>query len=140
MLRLGSAVFLGGMAGTGLRLGIDLALPHADAEFPAGTLLANVVGAFLLGWLVAGLWTRPAVPSWLKAALGGGVLGSFTTFSAVMVSLVALVSAGFSPLAWAYLAATLLLGFAAAALGLRLGGRAAAERLPLGGTDAGVTP
>lgn len=140
MLRLGSAVFLGGMAGTGLRLGIDLALPHADAEFPVGTLVANVVGAFVLGWLVAGLWTRPAVPSWLKAALGSGVLGSFTTFSAVMVSLVALASAGYSPLAWAYLSATLLLGFGAAGLGLRLGGRVAAAPVSGSGTDAGVTP
>ncbi|MBC7443246.1 MAG: CrcB family protein [Ramlibacter sp.] len=138
MLRLGPAVFLGGMVGTGLRLGIDLALPHADAEFPVGTLIANVGGAFVLGWLVAGLWTRPAVPPWLKAALGGGLLGSFTTFSAVMVSLVALVSAGYSTLAWAYLAATLLFGFAAAALGLRLGGRATAASLR--DADAGVTP
>jgi CrcB protein len=140
-VRLGLAVFLGGMVGTGLRLGIDRTLPHTDAQFPVGTLVANVTGAFVLGWLVAGLWTRPAVPRWLKVALGPGVLGAFTTFSAVMVSLVTLASASAWPLAWLYLAATLLLGFAAAALGLGLGGRLRHRPVPLpGAEDAEATP
>ena len=137
-MRLAPAVFLGGMAGTGLRLGIDQALPHADTAFPASTLIANTIGAFVLGWLVAGLWTRPGLPPWLKAAVGAGVLGSFTTYSAVMVSLVALGSAGFPALGWVYLAATLLLGFGAAALGLRLGNRLRHRPLPFI-PDAGQT-
>ena len=129
-MRLAPAVFLGGMVGTGLRLGIDRALPHADTAFPASTLIANTIGAFVLGWLVAGLWTRPGLPPWLKAAVGAGVLGSFTTYSAVMVSLVALGTAGFPELGWVYLAATLLLGFGAAALGLRIGARLRHRALP----------
>ncbi|TFD32091.1 fluoride efflux transporter FluC [Cryobacterium cryoconiti] len=120
-MRLALPVFLGGLVGTGLRLGIDQALPHTDTAFPVSTLIANTLGALALGWLVAGLWTRPGLPAWVKAALGTGLLGSFTTYSAVMVSLVALVAAGASALGWVYLAATLLLGFGAAALGLRLG-------------------
>ena len=129
-MRLGPAVFLGGMVGTGLRLGIDHALPHAGTAFPASTLIANTIGAFALGWLVAGLWTRPGLPAWVKATLGTGMLGSFTTYSAVMVSLVALGAAGFSALGWVYLAATLLLGFGAATLGLRLGARLRHRVLP----------
>ena len=115
------AVFLGGCLGTSLRFAVDLAMPHAGDQFPTGTLLVNVFGALVLGALVGGLWTRPAVPAWLKAALGTGVLGSFTTFSAVMVTVVGLGSEGAGLLAAAYVAASVVLGFGAAALGLRVG-------------------
>ena len=129
-MRLAPAVFLGGLLGTGLRLGIDQALPHAATAFPVSTLIANTVGALVLGWLVAGLWTRPGLPAWFKAAVGPGVLGSFTTYSAVMVSLVALGAAGFAAVGWFYLMATLLAGFGAAALGLGLGARLRRRPLP----------
>ena len=129
-MRLAPAVFLGGLVGTGLRLGIDQSLSHSATAFPVSTLIANTVGALVLGWLVAGLWTRPCLPAWFKEAVGPGVLGSFTTYSAVMVSLVALGAAGFSAVGWFYLMATLLSGFGAAALGLRLGARLRHRPLP----------
>ena len=113
------AVLVGGAVGTALRLGIDTVIPHGDADFPVSTLAINTLGAFVLGFLVARVW--PAATSWLRAGLGAGLLGSFTTFSALAVSLVSLTAAGFGMLALAYLAATLVLGLAAAALGLRLG-------------------
>ena len=84
------AVAVGGLIGTGLRLACDLAFPHADGDFPVETLLVNLVGAFVLGWLVGGLWTRPTTPTWFKAGLGSGLIGSFTTLSAVMASLIVL--------------------------------------------------
>lgn len=107
------------MGGTGLRLLIDTLPPHTATEFPLGTLLVNIVGAFALGLIVARLWSRS--PEWLKAGLGTGLLGSFTTFSAVMVSLVEHTTSGLWMMAAAYLALSLVLGFAAAALGLRVG-------------------
>ncbi|MCC6856209.1 MAG: CrcB family protein [Microbacteriaceae bacterium] len=113
------AVLVGGAVGTALRLGIDTVIPHGDTEFPVSTLVLNTVGAFALGMLVGRVWQ--AAPGWLRAGLGAGLLGSFTTFSALAVSLVSLTAAGFGMLALAYLAATLALGLAAAALGLRLG-------------------
>jgi CrcB protein len=57
-----------------------------------------------------------------RAGLGAGLLGSFTTFSAVVVSLVSLTAAGSWMLALAYLVATLALGLGAAWLGIRVGG------------------
>lgn len=113
------AAFIGGACGTGLRLLVDTVLPHSDAEFPLGTLFVNVVGAFVLGLAVARLWSR--APEWLRAGLGAGLLGSFTTFSAVMVSLVAQTTAGMWWMAVAYLLLSLGLGLAAAAIGLRVG-------------------
>lgn len=139
-MRLAPAVFLGGAIGTALRFGTDLALPHSADQFPASTLLVNAIGALVLGWLVAGLWTQASVPQWVKAALGPGLLGSFTTFSAAMVSLVTLASLDSWALAAGYLATTLLLGFVAAGLGLWLGARHFTPPTALATTDAEGTP
>lgn len=112
------AVVLGGLLGTGLRLTIDqLVVP--DSAFPWATLLINVVGSLVLGFLVARVW--PSAPAWLRAGLGAGLLGSFTTFSAVIVALLTLTAAGMAVLAVVNLIASLVLGFAGALLGIRLG-------------------
>ena len=123
----------GAVVGTGLRLLLDTLIPHTDTTFPVSTLLINVVGAFVLGVLVARVWTRPATPGWVKAGLGPGLLGTFTTFSALVVSLVAEASHGEWMLALAYLAASILLGFAAASAGLALGARRTPA--PIDGAD-----
>jgi fluoride exporter len=101
------------MLGTALRLGLDSILHQ-----PLSTLLINVVGSLALGFLTARVW--PTAPPWLKAGLGPGLLGSFTTFSAFAVQVVAL---GFSLPSLLYVALTVALGLAAAFLGLRLGRR-----------------
>ncbi len=120
-LRILAAVAAGGLAGTGARLAIDTLLPHARDGFPWSTLLVNVAGSLLLGLLVARVW--PVAPEWARAGLGAGVLGSFTTFSAVAVAAIELPL----PLAAVYLGATVLLGLAGALLGLRLGRRPEAD-------------
>lgn len=114
-----AAVLLGGAAGTGLRLAVELALPHGGAVFPVGTLVVNLLGSFVLGFLVGRVW--PDASDWLRAGLGPGLLGSFTTFSALAVSVVELVDAGAAWSAAAYLVASLVGGLVAAALGVRLG-------------------
>ena len=121
------AVGVGGMLGTGIRLLADVLIPHGNTEFPLSTLVVNVVGAFFLGLLVSSIWTRPRTPNWLKAGLGTGLIGSFTTFSALIVSLLAEATQGMWWLAILYLLLSLLIGFAAAALGLRLGHHAPPE-------------
>jgi CrcB protein len=115
------SVFLGGALGTALRLGLDATLVHRDDQFPLSTLLINVAGSLVLAILVSRLW--PVAPQWVRAGLGPGLLGGFTTFSAVMVSMVTLAASSQILLALGYLAATLVLGFGAAALGFWLGWR-----------------
>ena len=84
------AVAIGGVLGTGARWGLDTLLPSATpGTLGVSTVLVNVVGSFVLGLLVSAMWPRPRVPLWLKAGVGTGVLGSFTTFSAVTVNVVA---------------------------------------------------
>ena len=108
-----AAVAVGGMLGTALRLAADLLIQQ-----PISTLVVNVVGSFALGYLVARAW--PTASAWLKAGLGPGLLGSFTTFSALAVILA---DFGFTLDGALYLAATLVLGLGAAYSGLRLGAR-----------------
>lgn len=113
------AVLVGGLVGSGLRLGIDAVLPHAaPGTFPLSTLLINVAGSFVLALLVARVW--PTAPAWLRFGLGTGLLGSFTTFSALVVSLLQL-SFAYPAVAVLYLGASLVLGLGAAWLGLRMG-------------------
>jgi fluoride exporter len=118
-------VFLGGAVGTALRLVLDATIVHRDNEFPVSTLIINVVGSFVLAILVSRLW--PVAPAWLRAALGPGLLGGFTTFSAVLVSMVTLAASSQVLLALVYLAVTLVFGFGAAALGLWMGRRRGAQ-------------
>jgi fluoride exporter len=124
------AVFAGGMLGTAARWGIDLLLPHGGGAFPVGTLLVNLAGSFALGLLVARFW--PVAPEWLRAGLGPGVLGSFTTFSALAVSAVELTASDAPATAVLYVAASLVGGIAAAALGIRLGAPRATAPPPIG--------
>ena len=118
-----AAVAAGGVIGTGLRLTLDTVIPHGDTDLPLSTLLINIVGSFALGAMVATLWRRPSAPNWLKVGLGTGTIGSFTTFSALIVSLVTEAHHGLWMLAVLYLVLSLVLGFAAALLGLSLGRR-----------------
>ncbi|MFN4001244.1 fluoride efflux transporter FluC [Microcella sp.] len=122
------AVFVGGLIGTALRASLDLVIVHDLDEFALSTLLVNVVGAFVLGLLVAALW--PRVPGWVRVGLGPGILGSFTTFSALAVSVVALTQNG--EIVGAALSIVLSIGFGmlAAGAGLALGARLAPGQTP----------
>lgn len=108
-------VAAGGTVGTAARLGLGLTLPDAGG-FPVAVLVANILGALLIGVLAARL---PASTD-LRLMLGTGVLGGFTTYSAFMTGTLALwVEAPI--LAAGYAVGSLVLGLGAAALGLRLG-------------------
>lgn len=104
------AILVGGAVGTGLRIGVAAVVPVTS--FPVATLLVNLLGAYLLGRLAGAM---PDAPPRVRAFVGTGVLGSFTTFSAVAVDVVAL---GGQPLLLVvYALATLAGGLVLARLG-----------------------
>ncbi len=77
------AVCLGGALGSGARYLVALwAAATLGASFPFGTLIVNVVGSFLLAFLMhvsaSTEWMSPAV----RLMLTTGVMGGFTTYSA----------------------------------------------------------
>jgi CrcB protein len=122
------AVAAGGLAGTELRYGLGLAFPDQAGAVPWTTLGINVLGSFVLATLTT-LWiAQPGTAFWLRAGLGPGLLGSFTTFSAVVFSIDQLARAGEHPVWIAYLGLSLLLGLGAAAGGWRTG-RLLADRV-----------
>jgi CrcB protein len=75
----------------------------------------------VLGMLVSRVW--PVAPHWVRLGLGTGLLGSFTTFSAMVASAVLLNGFGQPLLAVIYVLATMVAGVGAAFLGLRIGHR-----------------
>lgn len=98
-----SAVGIGAMVGAGLRWLFHFILPSPSltpeglTTVPHGIgldseiwtlLIINLLGAFLLGWFNGYLLsrTRP-LPLWLTKGISTGMLGSFTTLSAMAVSL-----------------------------------------------------
>lgn len=118
-----AAVAVGGVIGSLGRYAVGLLLPHAPAEFPWATLLVNVSGAFAMGLLVAFLVDRPGAHRLARPFLGVGVLGGWTTFSALAVDVVQLGVAEEVPLAIAYVATTFLVGTLAVGAGTVVGQR-----------------
>ncbi|WP_045277590.1 fluoride efflux transporter FluC [Microbacterium oxydans] len=114
-------VALGGTIGTAGRLALGLLLPE-HGGFPIAVLLANIVGAFLIGVLAARPFGRlgDAAAAEVRLLLGTGMLGGFTTYSSFMTGTLAL-WADAPVVAAAYALGSLVLGLGAAALGLRLG-------------------
>src|SRR6478609_1306003 len=104
------AVAAGGLAGTELRYGLGLVFPDHGGAMPWNTLGINVAGSFVLAALTTVWMARPHTAFWLRAALGPGLLGSFTTFSAVVFGIDRLVRAGEHPVWLVYLGLSLVLG------------------------------
>ena len=76
-------LLLAGAAGTAARYGLTLWIQHgpgARFDFPVGTLVINVVGSFLLGFLTALALSKAVAPD-VRLILGTGFCGAFTTFS-----------------------------------------------------------
>ncbi len=76
------AIALGGSFGASLRFAIARGTEVADQDAAWATLIANLIGAFLLGVLVSRVEANEAHPL-LRSFLVVGVFGSFTTFSAL---------------------------------------------------------
>ena len=94
--------------------------------FPFGTLFVNLLGSFLMGFLMFFFLDEHfTLPETLRLFLAVGFLGGFTTFSSFsMESLLLLRGDSFS-YAFANLAGNMLLGLLAVWLGMQAAGRLA---------------
>ena len=114
-----AAIALGGVLGAEARYGLSRAITHHGASFPWSTVLINLIGAALLGVLMAVLDARGA-HRLLRPFVGVGILGGFTTFSTFVVDIDTLLHDHRPALALGYLALTLLGCLAAVTSAYRL--------------------
>ncbi|MBK1636814.1 fluoride efflux transporter CrcB [Rhodovulum adriaticum] len=86
--------------------------------FPWGTITVNIVGSFLMGVLVVVLAKKGGTH--LAPLFMTGLLGGFTTFSAFSLDAITIYERGQAGLAFAYVAASVILSLAAIGAGLWL--------------------
>lgn len=113
-----AVVALGGAAGATLRYALDTWAPTPTGSFPWTTFAINVVGSFLLALLPALAVVRRS--HLLPPLFGPGVLGGFTSLSAVSEQTRALLADDRVALAAAYSVSTLVACLLVVALADRL--------------------
>lgn len=116
------AVAVGGMAGGGARIGLSV-LCNGDGGVPWGTLMANLTGALLLGYLLTRFLQAAARSTLTIPLLCTGLLGSFTTFSTFSLETWRLLEAGRLGVGVGYGLGSAILGLVAAAVGIRVAER-----------------
>ena len=122
-------VFAGGSLGVLARAGLDQS-SHVGTGFPATTFAINVAGALALAVLIETLAVRGPDAGHrraLRLLFGTGVLGGFTTYSALAVQTDALLRSGHAVTALTYAAGTVALGLAVSIAGI-IGTRRALAR------------
>jgi fluoride exporter len=115
-----AAISLGGLLGALARTGVAAVVPFHPPAFPWATFTVNVVGAFAIGAVsVLTVERRDAHPL-RRPFWATGVLGGFTTFSALAVDAVRLSDAQARPTAIAYVISTVVVGLLAVRVAARV--------------------
>jgi CrcB protein len=115
-------VGIAAFAGAICRYLVDLAVQRrTKGVLPFGTLVVNLSGSFVLGFLV-GLGLYHDLENTTRTVAGVGFVGAYTTFSTFAYETVRLLEDGSVLEAFANAAASLALGLAAAGAGLALAG------------------
>ena len=116
-------VFGAGGAGCVARYLVALAIGRRG--FPYATLIVNLVGSFLIAFILELALLRKDVPANVQLALTTGFLGGFTTYSSFNAETTQLVLDGHAARGVANLCATVLGALGAGLLGLWLARRIA---------------
>ena len=87
-------IALGGVAGTLARYFVGAWLQGPNPVFPRGTLVINLVGSFVLGFVMRLATGSTLVTPEVRGALTVGFCGAFTTMSTFSYETVALVTDG----------------------------------------------
>jgi len=119
-------ISIGGLLGTLARYGLQgwVQTRSGAGVFPVGTLVINLVGSFVLGFVIRFATGSTVVSPEMRGALTIGFCGAFTTMSTFSYESVALLGAGEYGRAAAYMGGTIVGCLAAV-----IAGTAIAERL-----------
>ena len=87
-------IFCGAGFGALLRAGFNVVTVNTASVIPLGTLIANLVGGYLVGLAVAFFGNNPQLsPEW-RLLIVTGFLGGLTTFSSFSAEVVAMIQRG----------------------------------------------
>ena len=113
-------VGIGGFIGATLRYLVGNLIQNLldNPEFPYGTLLVNLIGCLIIGFVIAISETQDNISQEIQIFLTVGVLGGFTTFSAFGIDTVNFIRNGDLHLGAINIVLQLTLGILAAWLGL----------------------
>lgn len=116
-------VALGGAIGAVARYCVNIFCNELLGDrFPWGTLVVNVVGCFLMGWLFHAATVSAAISDAARLMIGTGFLGALTTFSTF--SMQTILAGQRAPwLAIANVTTNVLLGLSATMLGIWIANR-----------------
>jgi CrcB protein len=89
-----AAVGVGAVAGAWLRWGLAVTLNAVVPALPLGTLIANLVGGYLMGLMMGVFALGSLLTPELRLLVVTGFLGGLTTFSTFSAEAVALISRG----------------------------------------------
>jgi CrcB protein len=111
-----------GAVGAVLRYLVDRTVQsQSGSDFPFGTLLINMSGSLVLGFLTGAALHHGLASGWVTV-LGTGLIGAYTTFSTFTFDTVRLLGSDSAEAALVNVAVSLVAGLGAAAAGLALGG------------------
>jgi CrcB protein len=102
-----AAVFVGGFIGAIARVGLIEAFPVRPGQWPWPTFAANMAAAVMLGYFVTRLQERLPPTRYRRSFLGTGLCGALSTFSTMMVELLAMLDRDDWLLAAGYTAASI---------------------------------
>jgi CrcB protein len=122
-MRLVLFLALGGVAGTFARYGLQGLVQPSGGSFPLGTLVVNLAGALLLGFLMRYLLASGVVGPEMRAGLTIGFCGAFTTMSTFSYETVALLTDGEVWRAGLYLLGSVGGSLAAVVAGMQIANR-----------------
>jgi len=115
-------ICLGGAVGTAARYSVGgLAARWWGVDFPYGTLVVNVTGSFLIGFIQQVGLNTLAISDTLRLVLTIGVMGGYTTYSSFSYETLRLVEEGSWLSALLNVVLTTGLCLALCAVGLALG-------------------
>ncbi|MEI5908887.1 CrcB family protein [Bacillus spongiae] len=111
-------LFFGGAIGSIVRYYVSVV--GNGGEYPLGTLAVNLLGSFLLGYLLTIFPKYKKIDPAIIKGISTGAIGSFTTFSALSVELANLMLERDYLMLFSYLFGSMIGGIVFAYLGYRL--------------------
>jgi CrcB protein len=122
-------VALGSAVGGAARFALSTFIQQrASSAFPVGTLIVNITGSLVLGFVLRYALGSPSVSAEVRALLTTGFCGGYTTFSTFSYETIALIEDGDYRRAAVYIALSVAVSLTATFLGMAAAGQLLAAR------------